>query len=277
MVVSAARTVPGAGYGDRVTGQLADAAGADDWVDDVAALLRDAAKVFVLAGAGMSTESGIPDFRGPNGMWTRNPDAMRMFDLDAYREDPDLRRQAWRLRIDSEIRTAGVNDGHLALAAWESSTREVVVATQNIDGLQQRAGSTSVLELHGTFWQSMCLSCDDRGPIEAVFARVGSGDDDPACERCGGILKTGTVAFGQQLDPVVLAAAAQAAAECDVAFAIGTSLVVQPAAALCDLAVRGGRPLVIVNGSQTPYDDQAAVIVRQPIGAALRHLTEEVG
>lgn len=250
-------------------------AATQEWIRDVGPLLRDAREVFVLTGAGLSTESGIPDFRGPNGLWTKDPNAMRMFDLDAYRADADLRRTAWRMRMASEIRTAEPNAGHLALAAWQSPEREVVVATQNIDGLQQRAGSSTVLELHGSFWQSMCLSCDDRGPIEAVFARIDDGDEDPACLHCGGILKTGTVAFGQQLDPAVLGAAVQAAASCDVAFAIGSSLVVQPAAGLCEVAVRHGAPLVVMNGSETGYDEAATAVVREPIGPALTALTAE--
>jgi NAD-dependent deacetylase len=241
---------------------------------DAAGLIRSADRVFVLAGAGMSTESGIPDFRGPDGLWTMNPGAMRMFDLEAYRSDPDVRRKAWQVRRHSEIRTAQPNAGHQSLAAWYTDERAVTIATQNIDGLQQRAGSPKVLELHGTFWQSMCLDCSDRRPIEYTFARLDEGEEDPPCLVCGGILKTGTVAFGQPLDVRILTEAAEAAQHCDVALAIGTSLIVQPAALLCDVAVKAGAPLVVINGSETPYDDVASLVIREPIGPSLTRITD---
>jgi NAD-dependent deacetylase len=245
----------------------------DPAYEEAAALIRSARKVFVLAGAGMSTESGIPDFRGPDGLWTMNPGAMRMFDLEAYRSEPDVRRKAWQVRLHSEIRTAQPNEGHRCLAAWPTPERPVTIATQNIDGLQQRAGSRGVLELHGTFWQSMCLDCNDRRPIEQTFQRLEAGEEDPACLVCGGILKTGTVAFGQPLDVRILTEAAEAAQHCDVALAIGTSLIVQPAALLCDVAVKSGSPLVVINSSETPYDDVAALVIREPIGRTLSAIT----
>lgn len=241
-------------------------------VATVARLVGGARSVFVLAGAGMSTESGIPDFRGPEGLWTRNPQAQRMFDLQAYRSDPELRVAAWQMRMSSPIRAAAPNSGHRALAGWESA-RRVTIGTQNIDGLQQRAGSTHVLELHGSYWESMCLSCDDRQPIQGVFDRVSNGEPDPACLCCGGILKTGTVAFGQTLDGDIWQACVDAAATCDVALAIGSSLAVQPAASLCDLAVAAGAPLIIVNGAPTGYDPTATVVVHGQIGPTLTDIS----
>ncbi len=235
-------------------------------------LIGRAERVFVLAGAGMGTESGIPDFRGPGGLWTRDPAAQRMFDLDAYRSDPQLREAAWRLRMASEIRTAAPNAGHVALARWEEE-RTVTIATQNIDGLQQRAGSTTVLELHGTYWEWMCLTCDRRGPVTEAFARVAAGEPDPACVDCGGILKSGTVAFGQPLPRATWDAAVAAARGCDVAVAIGTTLAVQPAASLCSVAVSAGAPLIIINGEATPYDDVATVTLHERIGPTLTALT----
>lgn len=241
-------------------------------MSEAARLLSEASHVFVLAGAGMGTESGVPDFRGPDGLWTRNPNAQRMFDLEAYRSDPRLRREAWRMRMTSEIRTAQPNAGHRALAVWERS-RRVSIATQNIDGLQQRTGSSEVLELHGSYWESMCLSCDDRGPVTEVFARVDGGEADPACRVCGGILKTGTVAFGQALPEDPWAAAQEAATQCDLALAIGSSLTVQPAASLCGLAVQAGAPLIVVNATATPADSLAEIVINDRIGPTLQGIT----
>lgn len=202
-------------------------------------------------------------------MWTRNPGAQRMFDLEAYRSDPDLRVAAWRMRMGSEIRTAQPNRGHEVVAGWENRGLRVTVATQNIDGLQQRAGSSEVWELHGSYWESMCLSCDERRPVQDVFDRVTAGDPDPACLRCGGILKTGTVAFGQALPPIPWRASVSAAEECDLAVAIGSTLSVQPAASLCDVALQSGAPLIIINGGPTAADDRATLLVTAAIGQAL--------
>lgn len=241
---------------------------------ELAARINQARRVFVLAGAGMSTESGIPDFRGPEGLWTKFPEAMKMFDLDSYRSDPAVREAAWQVRREGGIRDAEPNAGHFAVACWETAERTVTVATQNIDGLQQRAGDTRVLELHGTYWESMCLSCDQRLPIEETFARVEAGESDPPCLACGGILKSATVAFGQLLDPDVMAAASEAAQSCDLALAIGSTLSVQPAASLCLVAVRAGAPLVIVNSEQTDYDYLADLIIRDRIGTTLERVSE---
>ena len=225
----------------------------------------------------MSTESGIPDFRGPNGLWTKHPEAMKMFDLASYRADPAVRKAAWRVRHDGGILQAEPNDGHSAVAAWETDQRRLTVATQNIDGLQQRANSaTEVLELHGTFWQSMCLSCDERRPIQDTFARLEDGETDPDCESCGGILKSATIAFGQNLDADVMADAAAAAQACDLAVAIGSTLSVQPAASLCSVAMAGGAPLVIINAEATDYDSFATLVLRGRIGETLQRVNQRL-
>lgn len=246
---------------------------ATDPLQDLAELLSNAKRVFVLSGAGMSTESGIADFRGPNGLWTRNPAAMRMFDIDVYAAERDVRVAAWRHRLDSEIRSAQPNAGHAFLADLQQRT-DVTIATQNIDGLHQRAGSGGVLELHGTFWRWMCLDCGATGDIEEAFSRIEDGEDDPPCQLCGGILRTATVAFGQSLDPQTWRDAVLAAQLCDVALAVGTSLAVHPAASLCDHAVQRGAPLAILNGEATPYDEMARTVVNQPIGASLAQVGE---
>lgn len=242
----------------------------------VADLIKTAERIFVLAGAGLSTESGIADFRGPNGMWTKNPGAAKMFDAQAYASDPALRRSAWQMRRESPIRTADPNQGHQALFDWERSGRYVTIATQNIDGLQQRTGSGSVLELHGTFREVRCLSCGARSPSEPVLQRVDAGDPDPACPLCDGVLRTNTVAFGESLDPMTLYAAQEAATGADVAFAIGSSLVVEPAAGLIGYAA-GHCPVVIINADPTPYDALALARISGQIGPVLSKITRMAG
>lgn len=248
-----------------------DSSAADELVAQrrAAQLLRNAQRVFALTGAGISTESGIPDFRGPDGLWRRSPAAQRIFDIDAYRSDPEVRRIAWQMRRSSPILQARPNAAHRALARLAESGRTVTIATQNIDGLQQMAGSTEVLELHGTFWRCVCLDCGDRRPIEDVFRRLDDGEVDPPCAVCGGMLRTDTVAFGQHLDSAVLDAAREAAEGSDVALAIGTSLSVHPAAGLCGTAVAAGAALVVVNGEPTSYDSSATVVIRSRIGEAV--------
>lgn len=246
-------------------------------VSRVVDLIDEAHRVFVLSGAGISTESGVPDFRGPHGLWTRDPQAARMFDLTVYRNDPDLRSKAWRMRMASEIRTAQPNAGHHSLAAWQTPDRQVTVATQNIDGLHQRGGSTTVLELHGSYWESMCLTCDERRPVEETFRRVLTGEPDPRCLACGGILKTGTVAFGQSLPATTWSAAVAAAESADVVLAIGSTLTVQPAASLCDVAVAAGAPLVVINAEPTGYDERASVVIHDRIGPTLHRITAALG
>jgi NAD-dependent deacetylase len=249
-------------------------AGLLDDVPAVAGWLRAAAGVTVLTGAGISTDSGIPDFRGPRGVWTRNPAAQRMSDINSYRADPEVRRLAWRSRRDSPAWAAQPNAGHLALVELERAGRLRALITQNIDELHQRAGSDSarVLELHGTMFTAVCLSCAERGPMADVLARVAAGEDDPACLRCGGILKSATVSFGQSLDPDVLAAAGEAALHCDLFLAVGSSLTVHPAAGLVEVAASAGARVVIMNAEPTPYDPLADAVLRGPIGRVLPEL-----
>lgn len=238
---------------------------------DVADWVRAAAKVTVLTGAGISTDSGIPDYRGPNGVWTKNPAAERLSTYADYLNDPEVRRESWRKRVEHTAWEAKPNAGHRALRDFAETGRLRAVITQNVDGLHQRAGSdpASVLELHGTIWFSECVQCHDRRPMEELLDRVRAGEEDPACEACDGIVKSATISFGQSLDPDVIEQAAQAAADCDVFAAIGTSLMVQPAAGLCEVAVRAGARLVIVNAEPTPYDELADAVIRESISAVL--------
>ncbi len=240
-------------------------------LDEVRGWLDAAARVTVLTGAGVSTPSGIPDFRGPNGLWTKDPGAAAMFDIESYRADPDLRRRAWANRRDHPAWTAEPNPAHEAFVRLEQRGRLRALLTQNIDGLHQRAGSDpgKVIELHGTLFFSACLECGHRVPMRDVLARVDAGEADPPCAACGGIQRSATVAFGQSLDPDVLDAAVDAASDCDVFVAAGTSLQVNPAAGLCRVALRSGARLVVANGSPTPYDSHAHAVLRDDLTEVL--------
>jgi NAD-dependent deacetylase len=238
-------------------------------VAEVAGWIAAAERVTVLTGAGISTESGIPDYRGPNGVWTKNPAAARLMQIDAYLADPEVRHEVWIERMHHPAWRAHPNAGHTALAALERTGQHVVLVTQNIDGLHQAAGSTAVLELHGTIHRCRCLECGFETPMQQQLDRVRAGDGDPACERCGGIQRSATVAFGQALDGGVLRAAFHAAEDCDLFLAVGTSLTVTPAAQLCGAAKQAGARIVIVNAQPTPYDEIADAIFREPIGQVL--------
>jgi NAD-dependent deacetylase len=242
-------------------------------------LLADADRITVLTGAGISTSSGIPDFRGPQGVWTKDPSAQQMFTLHNYLADPAVRERSWRARRDNAAWTAKPTAGHLALVDLERGGRLRTIVTQNIDGLHQAAGSSPerVLEIHGTMWFVTCLSCDDRMPTPEVLQRVDAGEADPSCRQCGGILKTATISFGQALDEQVMDAAIEAARDCDLLLAVGSTLQVYPAAGLCDVAQGAGARLVVVNAEPTPYDDGADAVVRDPIDDVLPRMLSAVG
>jgi NAD-dependent deacetylase len=236
--------------------------------------LTAARRICVLTGAGISTDSGIPDYRGPKGLWTRDPDAEKLVTLSYYVADPEIRRRAWLMRRDMGHLDVHPNAGHRALADLERQGRLLALITQNVDGLHQAAGSTPqrVLEVHGTVHEVECLSCSDRTTMRDALDRVDAGEADPACLRCGGILKSATVSFGQELDERVLAAAAEAAADCDVFLAVGTSLQVWPVAGLTEIAAAHAARILILNAEPTPFDDLADLVVREPIGTALPRL-----
>jgi NAD-dependent deacetylase len=245
---------------------------------ELPAWARGARAVAVLTGAGVSTDSGIPDFRGPQGLWTRNPAAERLSTYQAYVSDPAVRRRSWQARRQHPAWRARPNAAHLALAGLVRSGLVTAVITQNIDGLHQQAGTPAerVIELHGTMFGVVCVSCGDRSEMAAALARVDAGEDDPACASCGGILKSATVMFGQQLDPAMLGRAVQAATGCDLFLAVGSTLTVEPAASLCGLAAGAGAALVIVNRDPTPYDPLADDVVRDPIGAAVPRIAGQL-
>ncbi len=243
--------------------------GSDSWASAVS-------RVAVLTGAGISTDSGVPDFRGPDGIWTRDPEAEKLATFRHYVSDPALRRRSWQNRLAHPAWTARPNAAHLALVRLANGGVDTRVITQNIDGLHQRAGTPPdrVMELHGTMYGVVCVSCGDRTEMAAALERVRAGEEDPACARCGGILKSATVMFGQSLDPAVFERAAAAAQSCDLFLAVGSTLTVEPAASLCLLAFRSGARLVIVNRDPTPYDRLAADTIRVPIGEAIPALVD---
>jgi NAD-dependent deacetylase len=246
-------------------------------IERARAVVAGGASVTVLTGAGISTDSGIPDFRGPNGVWTKNPAAEKMATLELYMSDPEIRRKAWRDRGSSPTWTAAPNPGHGALVALERRGVLHTLVTQNIDGLHQAAGSdpAKVVEIHGTMREVMCMSCDTRTPMHVVLDRVHKGEDDPRCTQehgtgpCGGILKSATISFGQNLVAADLMRAQRAAEECDVFLAVGSSLGVYPAAGLVPVARRAGAKVVIVNAEPTELDELADVIVRGSISEVL--------
>ena len=259
-----------------------------DSVDDLVrarALLEQARRVVVLTGAGISTDSGIADFRGPRGVWTKNPEAEKMATLQAYVSDPELRARAWQSRLASPMWSAEPNAGHRALVDLERSGRLALLVTQNIDGLHQNAGSdpARIVEIHGTALEVMCLMCGERQPAEPVHDRVRAGEADPACTaivegaRCGGILKSATISFGQSLVAEDLVRAEEAAASCDLLLAVGSTLAVFPAAGLVPTAVRHGAVAIILNGEPTEMDALADVRLRGSISECLPALLEGLG
>ncbi|MEU5279013.1 Sir2 family NAD-dependent protein deacetylase [Streptomyces asoensis] len=234
--------------------------------------------VAVLSGAGVSTDSGIPDYRGPNGLWRTDPEAEKLVTYAPYMGDPEIRKRAWRMRRAAGALGAEPNAAHRAVAELERSGVPVRVLTQNVDGLHQLAGmpARKVLELHGTARSVVCTRCAVRGPMEEALARLDAGEEDPPCRECGGVLKPATVMFGERLDPVVLGQALAVAKACQVFVAVGTSLRVQPAAGLAGVASDHGARLVVVNAEPTPYDDLADEVVREPIGTALPRVLGEL-
>lgn len=246
---------------------------------EVAAWLGASRSTVALTGAGVSTESGIPDFRGPNGIWTRDPASERLSNIGYYIANPEIRRESWRRRLDHPSWGATPNAAHRALAALEAMGRLELLVTQNIDGLHLAAGSSPerLLEIHGTIRETACLGCGDRRPMREILARVQAGEEDPACERCGGILKSATVSFGQNLDQGLLARAEEAAATAELFLAIGTSLTVYPVARLPEIALDAGARLVILNAEPTPLDDVAHAVLRGQAGEILTALVAAAG
>jgi NAD-dependent deacetylase len=241
---------------------------------DAHALVSGARRITVLTGAGISTSSGIPDFRGPNGLWTQNPKAEKMATLKHYLEDPEVRELAWQNRLRSPAWTAEPNAGHHAIVELERQGRLHALVTQNIDELHQRAGNDPdrVIEVHGTMFTSVCWSCGDKLPMQTTLERVRAGETDPPCRLCGGVLKSDTISFGQALVPEVISRAMAASEACDLFLAVGSTLSVFPAANTVPRAKAAGARIVILNGGPTEMDQFADVVVNGDIGDVLPRL-----
>ena len=239
--------------------------------------VRDAKRIVVLTGAGISTDSGIPDFRGPQGVWTRNPVAEKMSNIHHYLADAEVRKASWQNRLSSPAWSAQPNPGHLAIVELERSRKLHALITQNIDELHQLAGNSAqlVIEVHGSMRRFMCWGCGMRGPMQLVLERVRAGEADPPCRDCGGILKSDTISFGQQLVPEVIDRAMQAAGEADLFLAVGTSLQVYPIAGAFDLARAAGARTVIMNAQPTPFDDVADAVLPGSISELLPRLVTD--
>ena len=242
----------------------ADLTRAADWVGA-------AERIVVLTGAGISTDSGIPDFRGPQGVWTKNPGAERMSTIQHYLAEPEVRRRAWRTRIDSPAWAALPNAGHRAILELQHRGQLHGIVTQNVDGLHQMAGNDDalVIEVHGTMWFTRCWACQDRRAMAEALDRVCAGEDDPACLLCGGIIKSDTISFGQNLVTEVIDRAVAISESCDLLLAVGSTLSVYPVAGCVPVAKRAGARIVIVNGGPTEMDGLADAVVYGSISTLL--------
>jgi NAD-dependent deacetylase len=233
-----------------------------------------AERIAVLTGAGISTESGIPDFRGPQGLWTKNPGAEKMATLEHYMGDPAVRRRSWQHRLTSPIWTVEPNAGHRALVELEKRGKLVGLITQNVDGLHHKAGSSSelVIEIHGNVREVVCMDCGERAPMERALARVRAGEEDPPCRSCGGILKSATISFGQSLVAADLRRAEVVAQTCDLMLAVGSTLGVYPVAGVVPIAKHCGARVAILNAEPTEMDELADAVIRGSIGEILPQL-----
>ena len=234
-------------------------------------LIDQAERVVVLTGAGISTDSGIPDFRGPKGVWTRNPEAEKMATLQHYMNEPEVRTRSWQMKLEQADSAREPNAGHRALVELERRDKLHTLITQNVDGLHQDAGSdpAKIVEIHGTLREVVCMECDERAPMERALIRVRAGEEDPPCRSCGGILKSATISFGQGLVFDDLSRSQAAAEECDLILAVGTTLGVYPIAGVVPVARESGAGVVILNAEPTEMDGLAHVLLRGSISEVL--------
>ena len=260
-------------------GDMKDLFPSDDDLNIAAQWLQEASRVVAFTGAGISTDSGIPDFRGPNGLWTKNPLAEKTSTLSYYLNDPEVRKVAWQGRERTFDGSAQPNDGHRALVAIQNAGKLSAVVTQNVDGLHQDSGIhvDNVLEVHGTIKFGRCWTCNDRRPMAEFIARVRAGEVDPPCELCGGIVKSDAILFEQALDPHVINRSFQEAESCDVLLAIGSTLAVTPAAYVVDRARAADSRVIIINGGPTERDRYADLILQGGITEILTDLVARAG
>ncbi len=253
---------------------------AHDMAEEIALgrrLIAEARRILVLTGAGISTDSGIQDFRGPNGLWTKNPAAEKMATLHHYMGDPEVRRASWQMKLASSDKTRLPNPGHRALVELELQGRLDTLITQNVDGLHQDAGSdpARIVEIHGTLREAICMQCGERGPMDPILERVSQGEADPECRQCGGILKSATISFGQGLVAEDLERSQLAAESCDLMLAIGSTLAVYPIANVVPVAKQVGARVIILNGDRTEMDDLADVLLHGGISEILPLLVDD--
>lgn len=244
-------------------------------IEKLTRLIGTARSCVAFTGAGISTESGIPDFRSPGGVWSRHKPVM----YDEFVASREARIRYWKMRAQlyGEFVAARPNDGHVALARLESLGRINAVITQNIDGLHQDAGSRRVVELHGTARIIACIRCGRVWPPEEIVVRLEAGEEAPDCDDCGAPLKSKTISFGQAMPMEEMAEAYRLARSTDLCLAIGSSLVVEPAASIPRLAKQAGANLVILNRTETPLDFLADLIIREPIGPTLATVASQFG
>ena len=242
-------------------------------LDNAKEVIKNSSKVVILTGAGISTDSGIPDFRGPNGVWTKNPEAEKASNIRYYTTSPEIRKRNWELRASGDLwPSVAPNDGHKALANLEEKL--LLLITQNVDGLHQLARSPEdrIVEIHGNTRNVKCLDCDYLAPMEEALERVRNGEEDPRCETCNGLLKSATISFGQSLVAEDLLRSEQSIHECDLLMTIGTSLTVGPINRIVPLAHSLGKPILILNGEPTEYDGLASYLIRGDISSTLQEI-----
>jgi NAD-dependent deacetylase len=258
-------------------GDILEEAKLDALAEKVAELIIGAKKLVVFSGAGISTESGIPDFRSPGGIWERfDPDD---FTYQKFIADPESRRKQWRMLGEGHLTTgAEPNLAHYAIAELDEMGRLDCVITQNVDNLHQKAGvpAEKVFELHGNMQWAVCLGCGRRYPFEQIKLRLDQGEEIPDCEACHGLLKPSAVFFGEPLPYDVLTEASNRSSNCDLFIVVGSTLVVYPAANMPVYAVQAGARLVIINLSSTPMDGEAAVLINAKAGEAMSRIVDKV-
>lgn len=240
-------------------------------VEHAKAMIHEASNIVILTGAGVSTNSGIPDFRGPKGVWTKNPLAEKMSDIRFYMSDPEVRRLAWQSRLSHPALTAIPNSAHDAIASFERTGKLMCLVTQNIDGLHQVAGNTpgKVIEIHGTIHRVVCMSCQKKTSMRDELVRVSDGELDPSCLDCNGILKSDTISFGQSLDEEKINRVFDLVKNSDLLLCVGTTLQVFPVAGAVDVAKAALARVIIVNNQATQYDEVADGVLRDPINEVI--------
>jgi len=250
----------------------------DEQIEKLADLIVDSNKIIVFTGAGISTESGLRDFRGPNGIWTKSEDPTALT-FQKFLVNPEVRKRHWARYGSGEFQAnVQPNRAHYAIAKLGKMGKLNCVITQNIDGLHQKAGNNpdNVIELHGTVTKAKCLECSKSYPIEEVRPRLEAGEESPDCPKCGGLMKVATISFGQAMPVEETQQAQQRSAQCDLCIVIGSTLLVYPAAHMPEIALNNGAKLAIINMGDTPLDDVAHVRISEKAGDVMEKVMQLV-